>query len=42
MIPDKVGPMLRVFLFLQVAALPGAELPQWRETSVTDSLKMGY
>jgi hypothetical protein len=29
-------------LFLLVAAMPGAELPQWRETTVTDSLKMGY
>jgi hypothetical protein len=41
-IPDKVGLMLLVLLFLLVAALPGAELPQWRETTVTDSLKMGY
>ena len=34
--------MLLVLLFSMVAALPGAELPQWRETTVTDSLKMGY
>jgi FG-GAP-like repeat/FG-GAP repeat len=34
--------MLLVLLFLLVAALPGAELPQWRETTVTNSLKMGY
>ena len=31
-----------VLLFLLAAALPGAELPQWRETTITDSLKMGY
>ena len=34
--------MLRVLLFLLVAALPGADLPQWRETTVTTALKMGY
>ena len=31
-----------VLLFLLAAALPGAEFPQWRETTITDSLKMGY
>ena len=34
--------MLLVLLVLLAAALPGADLPQWRETTVTDSLKMGY
>jgi VCBS repeat protein len=34
--------MLRILPFLVVAALPGADLPQWRETTITDSLKMGY
>lgn len=41
-IPDRVGPMLRALLLLIVAALPGAEKPQWLSTTVTDSLKMGY
>ena len=39
---DGVGPMPLVLLFLLSAALRGADLPQWRETTVTDSLKMGY
>ncbi len=34
--------MSRAILILLVAALPGAQLPQWQETVVTDSLKMGY
>jgi hypothetical protein len=34
--------MLLVLLLLLAAALPGADLPQWRETTVTDSLEMGY
>ena len=34
--------MLRVLLILLVAAAPGVELAQWQETTVTDSLKMGY
>ncbi len=34
--------MLVVLLFLAGEALPGAEFPQWRETTITDSLKMGY
>ena len=34
--------MLRALLLLLVAALPGAPLPQWRPTTVTSSLKMGY
>ena len=34
--------MLRILLVLLVAALSGAELPQWKETTVTGSLKMGY
>ena len=34
--------MLLVLLCLLVAALSGADLPRWRETTVTDSLKMGY
>ena len=34
--------MLFVLLCLLVAALSGADLPRWRETTVTGSLKMGY
>jgi hypothetical protein len=34
--------MSRLLLCLLVAVLPGAELPQWRATTITDSLKMGY
>ena len=34
--------MLLVLLLLLAATLPGADLPQWRETTVTDSLEMGY
>ncbi len=41
-IADKVGPMLLLLFLLLVTAPLGAELPQWRETTVTDSLKMGY
>src|SRR5574340_853317 len=41
-IADKVGLMLFLLLLLMVTAPLGAELPQWRETTVTDSLKMGY
>ncbi len=43
LIPDKVGLMwLLLLLFLLVVALPGAELPQFRETTITNSLKQGY
>jgi len=31
-----------LFHFLLIAALPGAELPQWRETTITKALTMGY
>ena len=34
--------MLRVFLSLLAAALPAAELPKFREITITDSLNMGY
>src|SRR6266852_6450279 len=36
------GLMLPVLLFLPVAALPGADLTQWRETTITNSMNMGY
>ena len=34
--------MWLVCLVLLAMLLPGAELPQWRETTVTNTLKMGY
>ena len=34
--------MLRALLCLLLAVLAAAELPKWRETTVTDSLNMGY
>lgn len=40
-IPAKSVPLLIVLLFA-VEALPGADFPQWRETTATESLKMGY
>ena len=34
---------MRVFwLMLLAAAVPGADFSQWRATTITDSLKMGY
>ncbi len=40
--PAKPVSMLALFLLGPSMALPGADFPQWREITVTNSLKMGY